>query len=486
MPVEMSNESAIETIIQELSVICRWDDAVDSRDVSVMRCRLRAFIVGLEISFEMLVTGLIYLGRLLRGNPECLRTVQTCEAYFLTACVVSMKLHFDGTEEWGQFWQSRMMMSEMDDEMKLFECERRLLSAIDYDLFVSKDAFDHYYEALRRKYVGRWQFPLSEYVFPMAERMLGQKVTFGVSTDPKGILCKTHKMESAAVTTNGPRARIRFFEAHLDKLDWEAISSNFTIPVEFLEKHADKLDWNVISMNDSLPLAFFERHLDKTKWRILLERKRITSLYIETHLDLFEPYPDTLNLLKMDSLTTERAMEFVARNMRTLCNKRRIDFFSNKGMSMTLREKYFDQHRALVPWVYIFEEGFVTSNYIIKNIDYFRNYERLEMLLGIDNIAEFPDYSGESPVGFFKKHLDASAFDWLKAHSLVSLEFVERYIESSSNWIRAIKILPIDELVNRIDRFYWRILQAREIVTFDILEQNPDKIDWGYVSSWQN
>lgn len=87
----------------------------------------------------------------------------------------------------------------------------------------------------------------------------------------------------------------RFFERHIDKLDFEicGVSSNTSITGLFIEHHINEnWDWGeyCLSLNPYITLEFMENHLDKNwEWgfRGLSSNPSITFEFIERHLDKY-------------------------------------------------------------------------------------------------------------------------------------------------------------------------------------------------------
>jgi len=57
-----------------------------------------------------------------------------------------------------------------------------------------------------------------------------------------------------------------FFEKHLNRIYWDGLSKNKSIPIQFFEKHVNKINWNGLSGNTSIPIDLFEKHLNKINW----------------------------------------------------------------------------------------------------------------------------------------------------------------------------------------------------------------------------
>jgi len=53
---------------------------------------------------------------------------------------------------------------------------------------------------------------------------------------------------------------------------------------EFFEKHVDKISWEGLSLNESIPIQFFEKHLDKISWESLSRNTNIVKQEIRMYL----------------------------------------------------------------------------------------------------------------------------------------------------------------------------------------------------------
>ena len=104
----------------------------------------------------------------------------------------------------------------------------------------------------------------------------------------------------------------------LEEMAWSEISSSYDISLDMLEKYADKLDWNGISQNDSIPWTidalqkfadridwnefsqkcpselidsqFFQRFCDRLNWDVLSDYRIFCDNW-----DLLEKFADKVN-----------------------------------------------------------------------------------------------------------------------------------------------------------------------------------------------
>ena len=66
---------------------------------------------------------------------------------------------------------------------------------------------------------------------------------------------------------------LRFLRENLDKLNWDMISLNPSIPIEFYRENIDKLDWWGISFNPSIPIEFYRENIDEVNWAVISRNK---------------------------------------------------------------------------------------------------------------------------------------------------------------------------------------------------------------------
>jgi hypothetical protein len=141
----------------------------------------------------------------------------------------------------------------------------------------------------------KWYGTLTTDELPLDEgRMLIRSLFINPSTDAIDLMCKyPHIIEwdqwlsglHQYVCLNQSPIIATLIDNHLDKVDWDVLSSN-PAAANFLTNHVDKINWYNLSANPS-----------------------------DYALDLLESYPENINYYQLSSNTNPRAIEILKKNI---------------------------------------------------------------------------------------------------------------------------------------------------------------------------
>jgi len=81
----------------------------------------------------------------------------------------------------------------------------------------------------------------------------------------------------------------RFYEAHLDAVDWYTLCMSRCVSFSFYQRHVELIEWDEwdgLCSRDGVPLWFYDEHVDKLNWELICEREDIPREFFVRHLDL--------------------------------------------------------------------------------------------------------------------------------------------------------------------------------------------------------
>jgi hypothetical protein len=89
----------------------------------------------------------------------------------------------------------------------------------------------------------------------------------------------------AETTCVSPWFAERFYEAHLDAVDWYSLCVSRCVPFSFYTRHVESIEWDALCSREGVPLWFYDAHADKLDFERLCEREDIPREFFKKHLE---------------------------------------------------------------------------------------------------------------------------------------------------------------------------------------------------------
>jgi hypothetical protein len=304
------------------------------------------------------------------------------------------------------------------------------------------------------------------------------------------------------------RRRAAFFDRHLDKIVWCAISTNSSIHPDFFRKHADKVDWKELSGNPAIPLDVLEDHLDELNFGLLQGNKSVPFEFFEKHSDrvgdwhhvaevhdlrpeLFEKFLDSKEICIRRNVPMEMLEEYRKRSV--------LDKFCYSQLSEneSVPLEWLDQSQ--VNWNAVCWKRPLSLEWLEANLDkistepygggwaYLCRNERIPLEFferHLDKVAWYFLGANENiPVSFFERHLGKYGMDGVNAltgNPNIPAEFFERHLRNKSDWEHILLNcrLSMDFLQRNLAHLNWSAISGNESVPIEFLEEHLDKLDW--------
>jgi hypothetical protein len=296
--------------------------------------------------------------------------------------------------------------------------------------------------------------------------------------------------------------RAAFFNRHLDKVDWEAISDNWLLSTEFFRKHEDKVDWMKLSGNPSIPIDLLENHLNDLDWMYLSYNSVVPIEFFEKYYRVLKNKPGYFNektfwvcIFMTHAITPELFKK--CGDLSTLCsspytNMEMLETYKKESKLDTICYKWMIENR-MIPDDFFDRSKFSDSEWFNACLDRFPTSERLEL-----HIEEFAEDEKESwcricmnknvPIDFLDRHTDKIQWNVLVTNRAIPGEFFDRHFDKFSSDKRIVRALAAHpkmyaEFFEKHARYVdWHVVLSNCKLSQDFLRRYYDFLDWGSIS----
>lgn len=284
-----------------------------------------------------------------------------------------------------------------------------------------------------------------------------------------------------------------FLMKNWEKMSWESLCSNSSIPLEFLtgegrcihikaackntnippsffEEYIDSVDWRLLCLNPGIPMEFFEKHLKKLHWASLASNHSLTPDFLHRYRMYFQSFDLYSNpytpLSEIRSIKYNESGHHWSRNVHITVEELRerheaslstesyrvsqkIDWVSLCSNPNSKLMPFILEHEDYIEWRPISGNPYVPIELLERNVDKI-DWLNLSRNEGI-------------PVEFFAKHKDKLVWSMISSNRNVPLEF-----------------LMDPEMKDQIS--WERIFGHSPFITAEFIDTYKEHISWEYLS----
>lgn len=288
----------------------------------------------------------------------------------------------------------------------------------------------------------------------------------------------------------------RFFERHLDSINWYDLSRNTCISEAFFERHIDRVDWNGLCRNTNLSDEFFERHIDRVHWYDLCYNPSVSEEFFEKYIDKINwkslCFNDTISQSFFERHVDKVEWDFLGVNTPyESFLEQHIDKLTSPIRNSNLSLSFIEKHEHKIDWNTIGFNKNITDEFIekwtpTKDIYWMflpngnnklseAFFDRYIALIGASSIARCTNLSED----FFERHLDilSTCWEYLSRNTSLSEEFFERHIDRVS-WTSLCGNTSISEAFfeKYIHRVVWKEIIYNKSLSVDFFRRHVNKV----------
>jgi len=276
---------------------------------------------------------------------------------------------------------------------------------------------------------------------------------------------------------------MKFFEKHINSLNWFCVSQSIAVDIDFLEKHLDRIDWESVCWNPIMTVKFLEKHIDKIGPGDFAFVEAAFDLKLKEDVNFVEKYLYKFNLSDICNNFTITT-EFLERHINELDDNCWRNICKNSSIEISFIERYIDKVNInyYSNWLILCSNIAINDDFLERHIHEINECERFHPNHDVwCNICSNPSITSK----FYEAHLDkinsivssSYYFAWepICRNPSIDLDFIGRHIDKLTGFcidyiLRNPKTTP--EFIKKL--FDDKVIQAKYPVVWDEIFTNPN------------